>query len=142
MSINSWMHAYFRGLEKALAIPLRGQLISNLIELLAKFSNLRSIPTCGTAFYSYSGFYENPVLSEPENISRWSLLFLVENQKFSNPWVSAGLYFHSSSGNCRKTKKSACGDAPFWSERPKEMIKFWLVFLVQFQQTFYQKKAR
>ena len=79
------MHAYFRGLEKALAIPLRGQLISNLIELLAKFLNPWSIPTFGTAFYSYSGFYENPVLREPENIFQKSLLFLVENQYINNP---------------------------------------------------------
>ena len=61
---------------------------------------------------SYSGLNKKPVLREPENISRWSLLFLVENQKFSNPWASAGLYFHSSSSYYRKTEKRArihCG---------------------------------
>ena len=56
-----------------------------MIKLLTKFSNPWSIPTSGTAFYSYSGFYENPVLREPENIFQKSLLFLMENQNINNP---------------------------------------------------------
>ena len=54
---------------------------------------------------TYSGLYENPVLSEPENISRRSLLFLVEMQKIIIPEPQRGYILtlaRDIAKNCKK----------------------------------------